>query len=143
MSSDQAAKATRMPPIVSPDAEFFWQAADEERFVGERCGACQQFRFPPRPMCPHCHSLDREAVELSGRGTVHGWTIPRHPPPFGFSEAPIVAIIELEEGIRFVSNLVGVDYDAVTKDMEVEVCFEPTMKDHKVPVFRPRKGGGQ
>jgi len=76
-------------------------------------------------------------VKLSGRGTVHGWTIPRHPPPFGFKEAPIVAIIQLEEGIRFVSNLVGVAYDAVHQDMPVEVTFEPTMNNHKVPVFRP------
>jgi uncharacterized OB-fold protein len=71
-------------------------------------------------------------------GRVHGWTIPRHPPPFGFKEAPIVAIIELEEGVRMVSNLVGVAYDQLRPDMEVEVCFEPTMNNHKVPVFRPR-----
>ena len=130
-------KPTRLAPIVVLDAKTFWEAADREEFVGERCVDCRKFRFPPRPMCPHCHSLKREDVKLSGRGTVHGWTIPRHPPPFGFKEAPIVAIIQLEEGIRFVSNLVGVAYDAVHQDMPVEVTFEPTMNNHKVPVFRP------
>ena len=91
-------------------------------------------------MCPHCHSLEQEVVELSGRGTMAGWTIPRHPPPFGFSEAPVVAIIELEEGTRFVSNVIGVKIEDLKPNMPVEVCFEPTMKDHKVPVFRPRGG---
>lgn len=141
MTEDKAAGPTRMPPIVTPDAKFFWDAADQERFLGERCGDCKAIRFPPRPMCPHCHSLKREEFELSGRGKVHGWTIPRHPPPFGFKEAPIVVIVELEEGTRMVSNLIGVAYDEVRRDMEVEVCFEATMKDHKVPVFRPRHAG--
>lgn len=129
-------KPTRIAPIVTLDAKFFWDAADRGEFVGERCGACKRFRFPPRPMCPHCHSLQREEVTLSGRGTVHGWTIPRHPPPFGFKEAPVVVIVELEEGFRFVSNLVDVPYDEVRPDMPVEVDFEQTMGNHKVPVFR-------
>ncbi|MCC2655036.1 MAG: Zn-ribbon OB-fold protein [Panacagrimonas sp.] len=131
-------KPTRIAPIVTLDAKFFWDAADRGEFLGERCGQCKAFRFPPRPMCPHCHSLTREEVKLSGHGTVHGWTIPRHPPPFGFKEAPIVVIVQLDEGFRMVSNLVGVAYHDVRQDMPVEVDFEPTMGNHKVPVFRPR-----
>lgn len=139
MSTEAAPpKPTRIAPIVTLDAKFFWDASDREEFLGEKCGDCQQFRFPPRPMCPHCHSLKREEVKLSGYGTVHGWTIPRHPPPFGFKEAPIVVIVQLEEGIRMVSNLVGVAYEDVKQDMPVEVAFEPTMNNHKVPVFRKR-----
>ena len=64
--------------------------------------------------------------------------MPRHPPPFGFREPPIVAVIQLQEGTRFVSNVVGVKIEDMQQDMEVEVCFEDTMKNHKVPVFRPR-----
>ncbi len=131
-------KPIRIAPIVTPDAKFFWDAADKEEFVGQRCGDCGKYRFPPRPMCPYCHSVKREEVRLSGYGTVHSWTIPRHPPPFGFREPPIVAVIQLDEGIRFVSNLVGVALDQVKMDMPVEVTFEPTMNNHKVPVFRPR-----
>ena len=133
-----APKPMRIPPIVTTDAKFFWDAADREEFMGQKCGDCQQFAFPPRPMCPHCHSLNRLEVKLSGRGTVYSWIIPRHPAPFGFKEAPIVAIIALEEGFRFVSNVVGIATDAVTPDMPVEVCFEDTINKHKVPVFRPR-----
>ncbi|QHS10340.1 Zn-ribbon domain-containing OB-fold protein [Sinimarinibacterium sp. NLF-5-8] len=140
MSTDQAAapKPTRIAPIVTLDAKDFWEAADREEFIGQKCGDCGEFTFPPRPMCPNCFSLNRQNVPLSGFGTVHAWTIPRHPHPFGFKESPIVAVIQLEEGIRMVSNVVGVGYDEIKNDMAVEVAFEATMNNHKVPVFKPR-----
>ena len=53
-------KPTRIAPIVTPDAKFFWDAADQEQFLGQKCSDCGRFRFPPRPMCPHCHSVRRE-----------------------------------------------------------------------------------
>lgn len=132
-----APKPTRIAPIVTTDAKFFWDGADRGEFLGQKCGDCGRFAFPPRPMCPHCHSLRREAVGLSGRGTVHAWCVPRHPAPFGFREPPIVAVIQLEEGIRLVSNVVGVKIQDMQQDMPVEVIFEETMNRHKVPVFRP------
>lgn len=130
-------KPIRMPPIITPDAKFFWDACDREEFVGQRFRASGKFYFPPRPMCPETHTLEHDIVPLSGRGNVVSWVTPRHPPPFGFREPPIVAIIVLEEGIRFVSNIVGVSLDEVTEGMAVEVTFEPTINNHKVPVFRP------
>ncbi len=133
-----APKPTRIAPIVTLDAKSFWDAADREEFIGQKCGDCGKFVFPPRPMCPYCHSLNRQDTKLSGFGTVHAWCVPRHPHPFGFREAPIVAVIQLEEGIRFVSNVVGIGIEGMKQDMPVEVTFEPTMNNHKVPVFRPR-----
>jgi uncharacterized protein len=105
--------------------------------VGQKCGQCGKYTFPPRPMCPHCHSLERRVVSLSGQGTVLSWTVPRHPPAFGFTEAPIVAVIGLQEGVNFVSNLVGVQPQDINVGMPVKVSFEPTMGNHKVPVFQP------
>ena len=89
-------------------------------------------------MCPRCHSVQRELVRLSGRGEIYSWIIPRHPPAVGFAQAPIVALIQLEEGIRLVSNVVGVADGQVAIGMEVEVLFEPTVGGYAVPVFRPR-----
>jgi uncharacterized OB-fold protein len=91
-------------------------------------------------MCPRCHSVQREQVRLSGRGEVYSWIIPRHPPAVGFAQAPIVALIQLEEGIRLVSNVVGVADGQVAIGMEVEVLFEPTVGGYAVPVFRRRAG---
>jgi hypothetical protein len=130
---------TRLKPIVTLDIKFFWDACDREELVAERCSACGKFRFPPRPMCPHCHSLKRDIVRLSGRGTVYSWIRPRHPMPVGFDDPPIVALIDLEEGIRIVSNLYLVEFEKVTAGLPVEVFFDVTVGNRKVPVFRPRQ----
>jgi uncharacterized OB-fold protein len=92
-------------------------------------------------MCPHCYSTQREVIKLSGRGTVYSWILPRHPPPLGFAEPPIVALIELQEGIRLVSNLVDVPLERVQAGLAVEVSFVPTRGGRAVPVFRPQRGG--
>jgi uncharacterized protein len=137
----QTTEPTRLAPIITPDAQFFWEAADRGELVGQKCGQCGKYTFPPRPMCPHCHSLERRVVSLSGQGTVLSWTVPRHPPAFGFTEAPIVAVIGLQEGVNFVSNLVGVQPQDINVGMPVKVSFEPTMGNHKVPVFQPVQAG--
>ena len=138
-SSAQSTGATRPDPIVTPDAAFFgkapgavscWRSAVELRGPGA----------PPRPIAPRCHSVDREWVRLSGRGKVDSWIIPRHPPALGFTQPPIVALIRLEEGIRLVSNVVGVTDGQVAIGLEVEVLFDPTVGGFAVPVFRPRTG---
>ncbi len=62
---------TRPAPILTPDNAFFWEACERGELVAQRCGACGRLAHPPRPMCPHCHSLAREIVQLSGRGAYH------------------------------------------------------------------------
>lgn len=133
----------RMPPVVTLDAKFFWDRATEGELVCERCSDCGKFRFPPRPMCPHCNSLGRDVVPLSGRGKVYSWIRPQHPKPMGFDEPPVVALIELEEGVRMVSNLEGIAFEDVTAGLDVQVEFAPTMKDKQVPVFRPADQKGE
>ena len=100
--------ATRPDPVFTADAVFFWEGVARGELLGQRCADCKKLTHPPRPMCPACHSVRRETVKLSGRGRVASWVIPRHPAPVGFAEAPIVALIELEEGIRLVSNVIDV-----------------------------------
>ena len=131
---------TRPDPIVTPDAAFFWEGAKHGERLAQRCASCGDLQHPPRPMCPKCHSVQRALVRLSGRGEVYSWIIPRHPPAVGFAQPPIVALIQLEEGIRLVSNVVGVGAGQVAIGMEVEVQFEPTVGGYAVPVFRPRTG---
>jgi uncharacterized OB-fold protein len=128
----------RPAPIVTPDAKFFWDAADRGEFVGQRCVDCCEFRFPPRPMCPKCGSLRTEVVVLSGHGSVYSWIRPRYPLPEGFAEPPIVVIVELEEGYRMVSNLYAIEFEKIVAGLPVEVFFVPTADEHQVPVFRPR-----
>lgn len=129
----------RPSPWMTRDSRFFWEAAKSDEFVAQACADCGTLRSPPRPMCPDCHSVASETRRLSGRGTVYSWVIPRHPVVPGFEGTHIVAVINLEEGIRFVSNLCEIEYADVTMDMPVEVFFEDTRDGFRIPLFRPAR----
>jgi uncharacterized OB-fold protein len=90
-------------------------------------------------MCPKCHSLEKRYAKMSGRGTVYSWSLQVHPAPFGFATPPIVALIDLEEGVRLVSNVYGVDPREMKSGIAVQVAFEPTAGRKAVPVFYPAK----
>ncbi len=126
----------RPDPIVTPDSAFFWEGAARGELLGQRCADCGAYRHPPRPMCSKCLSVNTETVKLSGRGRLNSWIVPRHPAPVGFTEAPIVILVDLEEGIRLVSNIVGETIDTVENGMRVVAEFEPTAGGKAVPVFR-------
>jgi uncharacterized OB-fold protein len=128
----------RPDPVYAPDAAFFWEGVARGELLGQRCTDCRHLAHPPRPMCPKCHSTRREQVRLSGDGIVYSWIVPRHPAPVGFAEPPVVALIELDEGIRLVSNLVGIDLSEICHGLAVQVRFEPTRGGKAVPVFAPR-----
>jgi uncharacterized protein len=126
---------TRPDPLVTEDSEVFWLAADDSRLVAQRCSACGALRHPPRPMCPHCHSLDFEPQELSGRGTVYSFAVLHHPQNPAFEYPVLAALIDLEEGVRLMSNLRGMDPSEVRIGMPVAVTYVPTVGGHQVPVF--------
>jgi uncharacterized OB-fold protein len=130
----------RPAPTVTADSEPFWLAADDERLVAQRCTSCATFRHPPRPMCPHCRSLGFEMVELSGRGTVYSYAILHHPQHPAFEYPVLAALVDLEEGVRLVTNVVDVEPHDVRIGMAVEVEFVTTADDHRVPVFRAVDG---
>ncbi len=96
-------------------------------------------------MCPSCGSSQWEALALSGRGTVHSWIEPVHPKLPFFEEPLLVALIDLEEGPRLLSNLCDIDPENVKNGMPVEVFFVPSDEgaedDQPVHQFRPRKTG--
>ncbi|OBI05052.1 Zn-ribbon domain-containing OB-fold protein [Mycobacterium scrofulaceum] len=128
--------ATRLAPAITKDTEFFWNGLRDNKLLIQRCGGCGRLRHPPRPMCPHCRSLDWEAVESSGRGTVYSYVMP-HEPKFPFFEYPyIVVLVELEEGVRLVSNLTGIDPADVRTGMPVEVYYQD-FDDLVLHQFRP------
>lgn len=88
-------------------------------------------------MCPHCHSLAIEVVELSGRGTLYSYAILHHPQHPAFEYPVLAALVDLEEGVRIVSNLTRIDPGDIRIGMRLEVEFEPTAGAGQVPVFRP------
>jgi len=127
----------RLAPSMTPDTQFFWDGVRAHKLLIQRCGGCGALRHPPRPMCPHCQSLEWDAIESSGRGALFSFVIPRHPPLPWFPEPYVVALVDLEEGTRLVTNIVGVAPDAVTIGMPVVVRFEHFDGDVVLPMFAP------
>ena len=129
--------STRLAPTVSADTEFFWEGVRAHQLVIQRCASCGALRHPPGPMCPQCRSVEWDTVAATGRGEVFSFVMPHHP-AFPWFEYPyIVALVELEEGVRVVANLVGVTPDDAAIGMAVQVEFEHHDNDVVLPVFRP------
>ncbi len=141
--SEAPALPERLAPSMTPDTQFFWDGAKEHRLLTQQCSACNRLRHPPRPMCPVCNALDWEAVEASGRGTVFSFVMPRHPQYPWFEPNYIVALVELEEGVRLVTNLVDVTPADVTIGLPVEVRFDEFAGGLVLPMFRPRRAYGE
>jgi uncharacterized OB-fold protein len=132
-------KPLRPEPSPSRDSAFFWEGLREDKLLCQSCEGCETLRHPPRPMCPHCGSLKWSPVTLSGRGRVHSWIKPVHPPLPMFGENHHVALIELEEGIRLLSNLCDVATEEIRNEMAVEVFYIPLNDDGaRLHQFRPR-----
>ena len=129
--------STRLAPTTTPDTQFFWDGVADSKLLVQRCTACGALRHPPRPLCPSCRSLDWDTIEASGRGTVYSAVIPHHPPLPWFPEPFSVALVELAEGVRLVTNVVGIDPHQVTLGMAVRVRFETFDDGLVLPLFEP------
>ena len=138
-----AAEMQRPAPQPSRDSAFFWEGCKRGVLLGQRCGECKQLRFPPRPMCPYCQSLEREEIELSGRAALHSWAKPVYPPLPMFEPGYITALVDLEEGIRMLSNLCEIDESEIEIGMPLEVFFVPTAGDGAVHQFRPARSDAE
>jgi uncharacterized protein len=127
-------------PKPTPESRPFWDACKAHELKVQRCRACGEAYFYPRNVCPSCLSRDVEWIRASGRGKLHTFSIVhaggRNPP----LELPFVlAVIQLEEGPRMLSNLVGVPPDpaAIRCDMPVVVEFADVTDAVSLPRFRP------
>ena len=127
-------------PKPTPETKPFWDAAKQHTLRIQHCRDCGVHYFYPRPLCRECLSRNVEWVTCSGRGRLHTFVI-NHRPPRNFPvQGPvIIGIVELEEGARMLSNIVGVEPDPtkVRCDMPVEVVFEDITDEITLPNFRP------
>lgn len=129
-------------PVVDHLSQPFWEGCREARLLLQTCGACGTPRFPPGPMCRECGSDRSQWIPASGRGRVYSWIVVRHPIPAEIyaSEVPyVVALVELDEGVRMPTNIVDCAPEAVTANMPVEVCFRD-VGGMRLPQFRPVTG---
>ncbi|HQR05165.1 MAG: bifunctional MaoC family dehydratase/OB-fold nucleic acid binding domain-containing protein [Proteobacteria bacterium] len=135
--ADAPAKPSRPHPGISQDTQFFWDGLKQNKLLIQKCKGCGKLRHPPGPVCPHCHSFEWEALQASGRGTVHSFVVMHYPEVPGFPPENPVLLVELEEGTRLVAGLVGIKHADVKVGMPVRVEYQKVDDDLVVPVFRP------
>ena len=132
------------PPLPQSDALTvpFWEACRLGALEVSACADCGQRFLPPGPCCPRCWSTQLAPHEVSGRGRIFSFAVyrrtyhPATPAPY------VVALVELDEGPRLISNIVGCAPEEVAVDMPVEVRFEEA-DDFTLPRFAPVDGGGE
>ncbi|MGW2200968.1 bifunctional MaoC family dehydratase N-terminal/OB-fold nucleic acid binding domain-containing protein [Streptomyces sp. NPDC001774] len=136
------APAARRPrPVVNRDNAGFWEGVAAHRLLIQRCAGCAALRLPWLPGCNACGSPEWDTVEAGGEGTVFSYVVMHHPPFPAFDPPYAVGLIELAEGVRMVSNVVGVPYDKVRIGMPVRLEFLRVDDELELPVFRALDGG--
>jgi len=125
-------------PEIDAASRPFWEAAREHRFVLPRCRRCGHRWFPPYARCTRCLSPDREFVAASGRGRIWGVIEMSRPyiPAFAERLPYNVVLVELEEGPKMFSNVVGAPFERILVDAPVEVMFEDIDGQVTLPKFR-------
>ena len=127
-------------PLPTPDpvTKPFWDSLKAHRIRLQHCDACDKFVYYPRAVCPTCLSNELVWMEVSGRGVIHAFTIPhRHPNP-AFQVPYVVVLVELEEGVRMLSNLMDVQpaADQVPIGAPVEIVYDDVNESITLPRFR-------
>ena len=130
------------PPVPTPDEASapYFEGAAAGRLMLMRCVACGAHRYPSRDRCDVCWSTETEWVEASGRAALHSWVIFHqvYHPAFKERVPYNVAMVELEEGPRISTNIVGCENDALRAGMPLQVTFETVAEGVAIPKFRPR-----
>ena len=126
-------------PRIDEESKGYWEACQRRELVIQRCGACGVLRHYPRALCPRCLSDAVEWVRCSGRGTVYTFTVTHQNQAPGFRDALpyVLAYVELDEGVRLLTNIVECAPEAVRIGLAVEVVFEDATPAVTLPKFRP------
>jgi uncharacterized OB-fold protein/acyl dehydratase len=127
----------RIRPPMGHDNAWWWEAVSRGELPIQQCKGCGTLHHPPRPMCHRCRGMDMGHVVASGKGTVHTFTVIRHPQFPGYDFPIIAALVDLEEGTRIVSNVVDCEPDDVHIGMAVRCRIDEVEDGFKLPVFVP------
>ena len=130
-------------PTPEGDTIEFWEATKEERLLIKHCNACGAYSYYPRPFCPKCWSENVEWFEASGKATLYSWSViySNDMPPFKDKVPYVAAIVDLAEGPRMMTNIVGCPQtpEALVLDMPLQVKFEKFSDEISLPLFTPAK----
>jgi uncharacterized protein len=126
-------------PRVTPDSAPFWEACAQSTFLVPECEQGHK-RWPPGPMCPDCQSMQTHWSAASGNGSLYSWVVVEHPthPALNDQVPYVVALVDLDEGVRVVANLCDTPMADIHAGMALELFFEEA-DGIRLPNFRPRR----
>jgi uncharacterized protein len=124
----------RLPsPIINPENQAFWQAAQDGRLVLKVCNSCKEVHYYPRTICPHCGGNDTAWLDSEGIGEIYSYTVMRRGVEVPFA----MAYVLLKEGISLLTHLSNCDFDAIRIGQKVRVVFQETQDGQKTHLFEP------
>lgn len=128
-------------PVMTTLSREYWDGCKENKLLYQHCRDCNEVIFFPKYLCPDCMGHDLEWLESAGKGKILTFTVTYEsaPPAFMAAVPYAVAIIEMDEGYRMMSNIIECDFDALECEMPVEVVFDPVTPEVTLPKFRPSK----
>ncbi len=126
-------------PVINEDTAPFWEYCHKHELRMQKCRQCGYIRFPASIVCPRCHSLEAEWTRLSGKGRVYSFIVyhQAYHPSYKDELPYAVAIIQLDEGPRMESNVIGCEMEDIKIDMPVEVIFDDVTDEVTLPKFNP------
>jgi uncharacterized OB-fold protein len=132
----------RIAPEPTPETQDFWEGCAAGELRLQRCRQCRHSYFPPRPFCPACASRDVERYAASGLATLYSYVINHRPRADLGSDPVAIAVVQLAEGPRMMTNIVNCPQTprALRVDMPVQVVFAPQQNGISLPFFAPVAG---
>lgn len=134
--AEPASRPRRPRPTPTDDGTFFFEAAKSGKLMVQKCPACAHYQFPPHAACQKCQSFDMVPTEVSGRGEIYSFVVTHYPQVPAFDYPLPVALIQLDEGPRMISNIVGTDPSDLAIGMGVAVTFVECDNDLTLPMFK-------
>jgi len=131
----------RALPKPTPETRHFWEGCNLGELRLQRCKACKRPYFPPRPFCPRCASRDIEVFTASGKARLYSYVINHRPRPDMGTEPHSIAVVELLEGPRLMTNVVNCPQtpEALRLDMPLQVLFQKESEEISLPLFEPAR----
>ncbi len=126
-------------PTVAGETKAFWDSCRRGQLVIQYCDGCDEYQWYPRGICADCWGESVRWVQSSGRGTVWTYTVTYQNRTPGFAEMVpyVLALVELEEGVRMFTNIVDCNPRDVHIGMAVEVTFQTATPQITIPYFKP------
>ena len=124
-------------PIPTAVSQPYWEACKRRELTFQRCADCEGITFLPQPACMHCLSPNLMWEKGQGKGAVYSWTVVWRPQTPAFEIPYAIAIIDMDEGYRMMTNIIGIDPEKLEVGTRVEVEFHDMNDEIALPYFRP------